>query len=293
VRLPTTLALPSVFELDVYRAANADLARLSDLDLYAHYEHSGRAEGRVCSRVTDRASFVSLVPDHFRCLEIGPFDRPCLDPARTDFIDVRSTEELRERASELGLDPTGVPEIRWVSADGRLSAVEETYDLVLSSHAIEHQVDLVAHLREVSERLVPGGHYFCIIPDARYCFDHFLPLSTVADAVGAHLEGRTRHTAVSVIAHLALTCHNDAARHWAGDHGVVSVDPVAVQNAMETWADRSALIDVHAWQFSSDSFAPLMGDLRALGMIDLAPVRTYPTLRNSLEFCAVLRRDPQ
>lgn len=281
--------LPLEFELGVYRTANPDLGTLTDADLYRHYLEHGCREGRPTSTVTDRNLFVSHIPSQFRCLEIGPFNVPCLDPRQTDYVDVRDADALRARAVEIGIDPSGVPDIRWVSPDGTLGSVTEQYDLVLSSHAIEHQVDLVHHLREVAAVLRPGGYYFCVIPDSRYCFDHFLAPSTLADVLVAHAEGRRRHSLKSVVEHWALTTHNDAVRHWAGDHGSPSANVEQARRAWDAWHDETALLDVHAWQFTPETFAALVQDLGTMGLIDFNVVRTYPTLRNAIEFFSALR----
>lgn len=286
-----SLALPLDFETAVYRRLNADLAHMSEGELIAHHRDFGAAEGRRGSSIGTRAELVALIPGHMRCLEIGPFDRPCLDPSQTDFVDVLDRDGLRARASEIGLDPDGVPEIRWVSTDGSLGLVTDEYDLVLSSHSIEHQIDLVRHLAEVERILRSDGHYVCIIPDARYCFDHFLPPSTISDVLAAHGDGRHRHSLKSIVDHWAMTTHNDAIRHWNGDHGSPGPDVGQVRKALEAWNDPDARPDVHAWQFTPDSFRTLVGTLGELGMTGFTVERVYPTVRDSLEFFAVLRRD--
>ena len=171
-------------------------------------------------------------------LEIGPFAHPMMRGEHVDHLDVLPTEALRARAVSLGMDPGGVPDIRWVSSGGDLSVVTERYDAVVSSHAIEHQPDLIRHLQQVEALLRPGGSYYLLIPDHRYCFDHFLVPSTTAQVIGAHVERRSVHTAASVIEHRALTTHNDPVRHWAGDHGDPLADrAVRIDGALKELAD--------------------------------------------------------
>lgn len=286
-----SLALPLDFETAVYRRLNADLAHMTEAELIAHHRDHGAAEGRRASSICTRADLVALIPGHLQCLEIGPFDRPCLDPSQADFVDVLDRDGLRARAAEIGRDPDGVPEIRWVSTDGSLGLVSDEYDLVLSSHSIEHQIDLVRHLAEVERILRTGGHYVCIISDSRYCFDHFLPPSTISDVLAAHVDGRHRHSLKSIVDDWAMTTHNDAVRHWAGDHGSPGPDVGQVRKALEAWNDPDARPDVHAWRFTPDSFRSLVGTLGELGLTKLGVERLYPTLHNTLEFFAVLRHD--
>ena len=57
--------------------------------------------------------------------------------------------------------------------------------LQASSHCIEHQVELVRHLKlkAVSRLLSPLGVYLMLVPDYCFCFDHFQTASTSIDCV--------------------------------------------------------------------------------------------------------------
>jgi SAM-dependent methyltransferase len=241
--------------------------------------------------VADRNAFVGLIGTTARVLEIGPFAHPMLRGSNVDHLDVLPTEGLRQRAITLGMDPDGVPDIRWVSTGGSLDCVTERYDAVVSSHAIEHQPDLVRHLQQVESVLVPRGSYYLLVPDHRYCFDHFLIPSSTAQVLGAFVEGRRSHTAASVIEHRALTTHNDPVRHWAGDHG----DPTEnraerIAGALREITDAAGgYIDVHAWYFTPPSFRGIIDDLRAGGFTRFTVERMFPTRPNANEFWCILR----
>ncbi len=169
--------------------------------------------GRLSSQAASQSS---------RVLEIGPFCNPCMTGRNVRYFDVLDRAGLLKRAAEQGYLVVSAPKIDFVSPVGDLSVVDATFDAVVSSHCIEHQPDLVAHLAEVARILEPGGRYFLLVPDKRFCFDHFLAPSTVAGVVDAWKEGRKVHRLASVLEHRALTTHNDTARHWAGDHA----DPI-------------------------------------------------------------------
>ena len=55
--------------------------------------------------------------------------------------------------------------------------------LQVSSHCIEHQIELVRHLKAVSRLLSPLGVYLMLVPDYCFCFDHFQTASTSIDCV--------------------------------------------------------------------------------------------------------------
>jgi SAM-dependent methyltransferase len=242
--------------------------------------------------LADRNAFVGLIPLTNSVLEIGPFAQPVLRGPHVRYVDVLSTEDLRKRARALGMDETKVPNIGWVSNGSDLSVVNDTFDAVVSSHAIEHQPDFVGHLNQVADLLKPNGSYYLLVPDHRYCFDHFLTTSTVAQVLGAHLENRTVHSLSSVVEHRALTTHNDPARHWAGDHGDPNENRASrIASAIQEISDANgAYIDVHAWYFTPRSFREVITDLSATKHISFSDQRMFPTRPNSNEFWAILQK---
>lgn len=284
--------LPQAFDVSIYRELHADLRGMSDEELVRHYDEFGRDEGRRCSAVQSRADFISLVPTSARSLEIGPFAAPVLTGPNVTYCDVLDTAGLRVRAGEHGLDPAAVPPIDHVLGDDQLDGIPGRFDVVLTSHAIEHQPDLVEHLQQVRRRLEPDGRYVAMIPDKRYCFDRDIAPSTIAEVVSAHRERRRRHTLRSVIEHRSLTVHNDSGTHW--NERLVrhrpSTDAEAVRRAIEEFDDANGnYIDVHAWYFTPDSFVEIIRLLYALELIDLEIERLYPTQFSHNEFWTVMR----
>ena len=224
-------------------------------------------------------------------LELGPFTNPTLRGPNVKYFDVMDKQGLIKRADAIGYAYSSPVDIHYVSSNGDLSIVGETFDFCLSSHCVEHQPDLIYHLNQVARILVPTGRYLLIIPDKRYCFDHFIPESSIADFINAR--GNRVHSAKSVIEHIALTTHNDAARHWIGDHGVPKFrhDLTTVSSAMSGYDNSGgAYIDVHAWQFTPQSFRTGIEVLSNLGLIGLDVEQIYATPHNTFEFCAILKR---
>jgi SAM-dependent methyltransferase len=282
--------LPDEFEAEAYRSLHWDLSHMTDAQLLDHYVTYGRGEGRTANRICDRRSFSELVPNTARVLEIGPFCNPVLRGSNVSYFDVLTQEELTARAKFFGLDPAGIPHIDYISRTGNLSVVESQFDVVLSSHCLEHQPDLIHHLQQVRQILQPGGAYFLMIPDKRYCFDHFIPLSNLAEVIAAHYERRTVHTLRSVIEHRTLTTHNDNSRHWHGDHSG-NFDSVKNRVKAALWEFDDAngrYIDVHAWYFTPDSAYGILSALHGIELIKLSARRVYPTRFGANEFWLVL-----
>ena len=286
------IQLPPTLDLPIYRARNPDVAAFTDDQLRTHYAAHGIAEGRESNALATRKDFAALIPPKADALEIGPFYSPVLRSRQTRYFDILSQADLIARAKQIGVADPAVPKIDFISGTGDLSGIKLQFDIVLSSHCIEHQPDLIAHLRQVEALLREGGRYFLLIPDKRYCFDHFLPSSTAADILDAHQHAARVHSLRNVINHRAFTTHNDGKRHWAGDHGTyLDNHPDRVRAAVaEYQAHPGGYIDVHAWFFTPDSLCELLATLHALGLTRLTMERVYPTRRHAIEFWMVLRR---
>lgn len=286
---PEATELPPRFDAATYLAMNPGLD-IAPCEAQSHYEREGRGQGLVASPLALRENLVAMIGDGRSVLEIGPFCNPLLKGESVAYLDVLDAGQLRARAQAIGLDPAGCPD--HVDYVGGLEQVRRRFDAVISSHAIEHQPDLVHHLQQIERILEPGGLFCLIVPDKRYCLDHFLAESTIAQVLQAHREERKTHSLASIVEHVALTTHNDSHRHWQGDHG----EPVPADRAARL---RKAMrdhdfalgryVDVHAWYFTPNRFAEIVDALGVLGLIGIELAGVYDTARGRNEFCAVLR----
>ena len=78
-----------------------------------------------------------------------------------------------------------------------------TFDAFIASHVIEHTPDLIDFLQTSEILLKSSGVVVLAIPDKRYCFDYFQPLTTPGQVLAAHAEGRSRHTRRTAFDHVA------------------------------------------------------------------------------------------
>ncbi|MCQ0969097.1 hypothetical protein MLD63_01440 (plasmid) [Paracoccus sp. TK19116] len=227
-------------------------------------------------------------------LEIGPFDRPMVQGPHVAYFDVLDQAGLREKAAENPRRTGTVPHIDFVSPTGDLSVVEGRFAAACSAHCIEHQPDLIAHLTDLGRLLHDGGLYVLAVPDKRYCFDHFIPQSSVADAIAAR--GNRLHTLSSVLNHKALATHNEVKRHWAGDHenpGYRAGMTRRIAAAIDYFDNHQGeYIDAHAWRFTPQSFAEILSTLHETGYSPFAVERVHETPEGRVEFVAILRKAP-
>lgn len=283
-------ALPAEVVPDALRLY-PDLADFSDADLLRHYEMHGRSEGRICSTAATREGLLALAQTDRPILEIGPFANPQFRGENVEYLDVFDAAELKCRAHEAGFDATGCPD-RIDYLNGLESVPAGRFHVVFSSHAVEHQTDLIGHLQSAARALTDDGLYFLVIPDKRFCFDHFRAESSMGEVLEAHLEGRQRHPLRHVVDQIAGSAHNDPHRHWAGDHG----EPEGLNTANLFAALRhfeeakGEYLDVHGWRLTPSSFRRMTGLAFDMGLSPLAPLRVYDTPRGRFEFTAVLGR---
>jgi len=286
-------SFPPEFDAGYYRARYPELALASDFEAEAHFRDYGIAAGLEGSPLALREEFLKQVVGRAEgeALEIGPSWAPILRGSHASYLDIFDAGELRSRATKNGADPDSCPEV--IDYVGDIANVDRQFDYVVSSHAIEHQPDLVHHLASVAKLLKPGGRYFLIIPDKRFCFDALKPESTIAGVLQAHRERRSHHSLQSVIEGAAFSTHNDAAVHWQTPPEPLDDEELAnrVEAALKEFdAAEGDYLDVHAWYFTPSSFRAIASTLFKLGLTDLEPVRVFNTPRNRLEFCAIVEK---
>jgi SAM-dependent methyltransferase len=86
-----------------------------------------------------------------------------------------------------------------------LTAVpNESYDLVLASHVLEHIANPVQALIEWRRVLRPGGSVLAILPHPVGTFDHRRPITTLDHLLRDHAEGRGEHDLTHLDEILAL-----------------------------------------------------------------------------------------
>ena len=249
---------------------------------------------KISSSLALRENFIEGLRTKSSILEIGPFCNPAVSGTNVKYFEILDQDALVERAKLHNLATDRVPVIHFLSPDGDLQIVNENFECCFSSHVIEHQPDLVRHLQAVENILLPNGEYYLLIPDHRYCFDHFLRPSTIADVLDAHHAKRTRNELRCVIEHMALTTHNDPTRHWNGDHG----DPYKTEShiervkcATQQFIDANgSYIDTHAWQFTPESFFEIVSSLNKLELLGLTSNFVNDTPTGRFEFSVILKK---
>jgi SAM-dependent methyltransferase len=240
-----------------------------------------------------------------RGLEIAPLHNVAVPRAHADvqYLDVFDRATLIERhASDANVDTTRIPEIDFVLHDGEhfrsipdATAGAGPFQWVMASHVIEHVPDLIGWLDEVAQITADGGRLVLAVPDRRYCFDVHRPGTTVGQILQAHELGETVPSIRAVYDSERGHVATDPREVWAGrppgyEARSYTLDFVQEQVAR---ARAGAYIDAHVWTFTPGTFLEQVIELRELGLSEWALESWRPTLRNELEFYAVLQRLPR
>lgn len=233
-----------------------------------------------------RAKILKLCRKDGKGLEIGPSYNP-VAPRRdgwdVEIVDHATTEELRRKYAAAGVDVSRIEAVDHVWRGEPLQELiggGPRYDWIVASHVVEHVPDLVSTFRSCSALLKPGGVLSLAIPDKRYCFDYFRWPSSTGDVLQAWFEKRRLHAPGTVFDHFSLASHKGGVDTWSTWHAGRMSFAHAFSFAkaiLDEQAHGDAYVDAHAWQFTPSSFRLVLHDLRALGLVDLAEVASYPT----------------
>lgn len=288
---------PPNFNSSIYKIYNIDLILLNKNNLFNHYLNFGINEGRITNEIKNRNNIAEFIPTNFNCLEIGPFDCPVLKGNNIKYFDVLNKEQLIERAQSINRTSqiNNIPYIDYFNNNADLTIINEKFNLVLSCHCIEHQTNFIKHLNNVSNLLLDEGYYIVICPDKRYCFDHFIKESTIADILEMNNNDNLRHSLKSIIEHRVLVTHNDTIRHWQGDHGIQRIDEpqfdYMLSFAINEYKNSNEYIDVHSLQFTPSSFEKIIEQLFKYNYINFTVEQIYHTKKNQNEFIAILKKN--
>ncbi len=146
-----------------------------------------------------------------RGIEVAPYHNP-IAPRRLGFgsvvIDVFDTDDLRRRAeADQNIPRDHLPFIETVDIVGSATELanlvearfgNERFDYIVSSHNIEHLPNPIRFLQACEKVLRPGGVLTMAIPDRRYCFDFYRPVTELSEWLDAFHENRTQPTLAQV-----------------------------------------------------------------------------------------------
>ncbi len=176
---------------------------------YAHYIEYGKQEGRLWGINTRIGKVLYALNRSGQGLEIGPSHNP-LTPKKHGYnvhiLDHLSDEDLRKKYAGHGVNLENIETVDFVWSGEDLSDLIENkscYDWIIASHVIEHVPDLISFLQQCAVLLKPEGKLSLVIPDKRYCFDYFNPVSSTGQLLDAYEQKRIRPSPGQIFDHLS------------------------------------------------------------------------------------------
>jgi SAM-dependent methyltransferase len=237
-----------------------------------------------------------------RILELGPLTSPVApksDGWLTSVIDHATRDELVEKyRPDPNVDTARIGKVDFVWSDGHLDQavpgeLHGTYDAFIACHVFEHIPDPIGLLISLERVLRPTGVVSLVVPDKRFCFDFFKPLSSVGELLEAHARAAVRHSRKARFDHEAYSIHADGEFAFSR-RPVRDIDFFGsledAKRAFDTHGVEAdtPYVDVHGWHFTPSSFELAMLELSALNVIDFSIEHSFPT--EGCEFYVTLRR---
>jgi hypothetical protein len=244
----------------------------------------------------------ALVQKDDRSLEIGPAHSPILPKAegyRTSVVDYTDADQLRAKYTQWNIDTSYLEPVDHIWKGGPISALlSGRFDTIIGSHVIEHMTDFVGFLQDCQSILAPDGMMVQIVPDKRYCFDFFQPITDVAKILSDHNAPRDYHSFEAHYRESAQTCIQDRGKwtlHWRPQQvssiKLMRPDPIAALNSTKHHTTSGKYNDVHEYYFTPASFALIILELNMLGLTNLS-LRVL-TRSRACEFLTILTGSEQ
>ena len=219
-------------------------------------------------------------------IEIGPSHNPIAPKKQgfnVDIIDYMSRDELIQRYANHPVNIDNIEEVDFVwqgESYAKLTGKSKHYDWIISSHSIEHTPDLIGFLNDCDAILKEDGVLSLAIPDKRYCFDHYRPITGLSKVIDNHFKKSTIHSPGNVAEFFLNMVSNNGTTAWNedinGSYKFIHSKEQAVK-FMNSVVNENAYYDVHAWCFVPHSFRLMIHDLFSLDLIALQEVDFYPT----------------
>jgi len=233
-------------------------------------------------------------------VEIGPSHSPVApkkEGYKVHIIDHMSREQLIAKYKDHHVNLENIEEVDFVWRGenySELTGKDKYYDWIIASHVIEHTPDLLGFLNDCDTILKEDGVISLAVPDKRYCFDHYRPITGISRIIDSHFQKTIIHTPGTVAEYYLNVVSKAGNIAWdssaTGRYNFVHSLEDALQG-MKSALNENAYLDVHAWCFVPHSFRLIVHDLLGLGLIPFQEVDFFQT--EGCEFYVTLGRNGQ
>jgi SAM-dependent methyltransferase len=247
---------------------------------------------------------LQYVDKHMKIIEIGPSFNPLAprsDGWNSKIIDHLSRENLIKKYPDQQIHRIEDVDFIWTSGPIETAVPAElygTFDACIASHLVEHTPDFVGFFTSMSKLVRPDGLIVIAIPDRRFMFDFFQPLTLTDRILEAHWEKRTRHTKGTIFNNAAYNTQNNGMIAWSPRHALTEfsfIGPGVLESAKTAsnavTDESSGYIDCHVWRFTPASLKLVMLELSLLDLFPFTLVEMHEP-SDTCEISFTLRNMP-
>ena len=246
-----------------------------------------------------RLLIVALTPQDAAIVEIGAGSNPLFEGGQYPGyrnIDYYSDSEIVEHFKNDYKDDVSqknFAKVDFVCRDGRYSEViasRNSYDLVCSSHSVEHQHCLIRFFRECEAMIKPQGLLVLLVPHKQHTFDALRNPSTAIDAIEAYHDGGIGAWPRNLYEALSRSTVQNPSRLVRQSDTLDLDTPLRTAYAeyLKAREGTRAFQDFHNWVFTQDSLRLMLLELHHLQLTNLLPCYLSETIGN--EFVCMLCR---
>jgi len=248
--------------------------------------------------MNDKEKVLKYIDKNGWGVEIGPSHNPVAQKKegyKVHIIDHMNQEALIKKYRDHQVILENIEEVDFIwqgESYSELTGKNNFYDWIIASQVIEHTPDLIGFLNDCDSILKDDGVLSLVVPDKRYCFDHFRPITGLAKIIDSHYQRNTIHTPGSVAEYYLNVVSKANITAWdpsiTGTYACVHSLEDATQGMKSVLNDKT-FIDVHAWCFVPQAFRLLIHDLYCLDLTPFKEVGFFPT-ENHLFYMTLSRK---
>lgn len=271
-----------------------DLLKLNGLINIAKQEMPGKPYFSRALRI--------LTPKDAEILEIGAGAAPLFtkeEYPNSKILDYYSTDEIGAHFENdynlKGASQFNFPQIDFVCKDGNLKKTignNKKFDLIFSSHCIEHQPCLLNHLKQIEKIVKSDGVFVAVIPSRESTFDALRTCSTTGDVLTKYHSRTKNPSGKNVFEYYSRLINLNPGRKITAADNLEFIHNLedAYKKFKTSLKKDTEYIDIHNWVFTPRSFIIIMVELYLLKLTKLFPQVITETNRN--EFLCALSLQP-
>lgn len=218
---------------------------------------------KYVNKKKSRREFIEKVsnPKTSKILEIGALNSPTFSETEVEvaFADWKNQEELIEAYPH----KSGIRKVDYIIQGRELSDfVEGNFDIIITNHVIEHIPDIIFWFQELDKISTPNARLTFGVPDKRYTFDYFRPLTKLSEILECYHNKIDKPTFSQIFEHQYLYQKVDVKKIWEGEQVIHQGHRYSLKSAFDkTKSMLSEYHSVHCHVFDYNHFLKTFDEL--------------------------------